>query len=154
MLMEVGMELSLFTMDDYDAVFALWQNTPGMGLNSIDDSREGIARYLQRNPATCFVAKEGNALAGVILSGHDGRRGFIYHLAVAAGFRRRGVGRLLAERAAEALKAEGIAKVALVVMAKNELGNRFWESIGFHERKDLVYRDKVITDKTMRRMDT
>ncbi len=148
------MELSLFTMDDYDAVYALWQNTPGMGLNSIDDSRESIARYLQRNPATCFTAKEGKTLAGVILSGHDGRRGFIYHLAVAASYRRQSVGRQLVERAAEALKAEGIAKVALVVMAKNELGNVFWESIGFHQRNDLVYRDKVITDKTMRRMDT
>lgn len=148
------MELSLFTMDDYDAVFALWQNTPGMGLNSIDDSRDGIARYLQRNPTTCFVAKEGNTLAGIILSGHDGRRGFIYHLAVAANFQQHGVGRLLVERAVEALKAEGIAKVALVVMAKNELGNIFWDAIGFKDRKDLVYRDKVITDKTMHRMDT
>lgn len=148
------MEISLFSMNDYDAVYELWRTTPGMGLNSIDDSRDGIARYLERNPATCFIAKDGRIVVGVILSGHDGRRGFIYHLAVAAEYRRRGIGQRLVERAVEALKAEGIAKVALVVMAKNELGNGFWERIGFHDRKDLVYRDKVITEKEMRRMDT
>ena len=77
---------------DYDPVFTLWQNTAGMGLNPADDSREGIIRYLRRNPTTCFVAEEGGALIGAILSGHDGRRAYVYHMAVAEAHRRRGIG--------------------------------------------------------------
>ena len=80
---------------DYDLVFTLWQNTAGMGLNPADDSREGIVRYLRRNPTTCFVAEEGDALIGAILSGHDGRRAYVYHMAVAETHRRRGIGEAL-----------------------------------------------------------
>ena len=67
---------------DYEQAYILWLNTPGMGLNNIDDSKEGIEKILHRNPNTCFVAEQNNKLAGAILSGHDGRRGYIYHLAV------------------------------------------------------------------------
>lgn len=78
------MHIRLDDPADYPQVYALWCSTPGMGLNNLDDSEEGITRYLQRNPTTCFVAEEGGALIGTILSGHDGRRAFIYHLAVVA----------------------------------------------------------------------
>lgn len=67
---------------DYDAVYALWLSTSGMGLNAEDDSREGIESYLRRNPTTCFVAETAKEIVGVILAGHDGRRGFIHHTAV------------------------------------------------------------------------
>ena len=78
------------TLSDYDRVHALWMSCQNMGLNDLDDSREGIGRYLRRNPTTCFVAEAGDALAGAILAGHDGRRGYIYHLAVAEEYRRKG----------------------------------------------------------------
>ena len=143
------MEISSMRPEDYDEVFALWRATPGMGLNNIDDTREGIGRYLRRNPATCFVAREGAALVGVILCGHDGRRGFIHHTAVRTEFRNRGIGKTLVDRALDALRAEGIAKVALVVFAGNELGNGFWERIGFAERTDIIYRNKVIAEGGM-----
>lgn len=146
------MEIRKMIPEDYDAVYSLWIHTPGMGLNNIDDSREGIARYLKRNPDTCFVAVVSGELAGVILSGHDGRRGFIYHMAVAAGQRKQGIGSLLLDHALDALKAEGIRKVALVVMDRNAIGNDFWERKGFTMRTDLIYRNKALAE--LERIDT
>ena len=134
------------TIDDYEGVYSLWVNTPGMGLNRTDDSREGIAQYLRRNPTSCFVALEAEEIVGVILSGHDGRRGFIHHTAVSTVCRNAGIGSALLERAMEALEREGIHKVALVVFDKNEIGNTFWEKRGFTRRDDLVYRNKPITE--------
>ena len=136
------------TMDDYDAVYQLWRNTPGMGLNTTDDSREGIAAYLKRNPSTCFVAVEGNRVVGVILTGHDGRRGYIHHTAVSGERQKNGIGSALVERAMQALEQEGIHKVALVVFSRNETGNAFWEKRGFTRRDDLVYRNRSITELT------
>ena len=141
------MLLRLMDISDYDELYTLWTGTPGMGLRSLDDSREGIARFLARNPATCFVAEEDHRLAGVILCGHDGRRGYIYHTAVHPAFRRRGVGSALVHRALEALRAEGILKAALVVFASNENGNAFWAKIGFDRRDDLVYRNKSLCEE-------
>lgn len=132
------------TIGDYDGVYDLWIHTPGMGLNSTDDSREGIEKYLKRNPTTSFVAEDGGKIIGVIMAGHDGRRGFIHHTAVHPAYRNQGIGRKLADHAMDALEKEGIHKTALVVFRTNETGNGFWENIGFTERNDLVYRNKNI----------
>ncbi len=131
-------------IDDYDSVYNLWINTPGMGLNNMDDSREGICKYIKRNPTTSFVAEDNGIIVGVIIAGHDGRRGYIYHTAVSPAYRNCGIARNLVEAAMKALDEEGINKVALVAFSKNEVGNRFWEKIGFAEREDLVYRNKNI----------
>lgn len=146
------MEIRLMTPGDYDGVYALWLSTPGMGLNTTDDSRAGIKKYLARNPSTCFVAEEGGELVGVILSGHDGRRGYIHHTAVRESCRNRGIGGALVERAMDALAVEGIQKVALVVFGRNQIGNVFWERRGFTRREDLVYRNRAIGALT--RIDT
>lgn len=139
------MNIRLMQMADYDAVYALWMSCRNMGFNNLDDSREGVARLLARNPGTCFVAEEDGALAGVILSGQDGRRGYVYHMAVAERFRRRGVGTALVTRCLDAMKAEGINKVALLVFRYNDAGNAFWEKQGFSLREDVNYRNRELT---------
>ena len=147
------MPIRPMTPADYDAVYALWMASPNMGFNDLDDSREGIARFLARNPDTCLVATdEGGALAGVILAGQDGRRGYVYHMAVAQAFRRRGVGTALVERCLAALEAEGIRKVALLVFRRNEAGNAFWQAQGFELREDVNYRNRALC--ALRRIDT
>jgi ribosomal protein S18 acetylase RimI-like enzyme len=141
------------TIADYDGVYRLWQNTPGMELNNLDDSRGGILRYLTRNPTTCFVAETSGEIIGVILCGHDGRRGFIHHTAVKALERKQGVGTALVDAALNALREQGIAKAALAVFATNEMGNAFWEKCGFTVREDLHDRNKT-PDRHLVRMDT
>lgn len=139
-------------IDDYEAVYDLWIHTPGMGLNNLDDSREGIEKYLKRNPTTCFLAEDEGKIIGAIMSGHDGRRGFIYHTTVHKDYRKLGIGKMLVQHAMQALEKEGINKVALVAFERNEIGNAFWEKMGFTDRNDLVYRNKSIHE--MIRMDT
>ena len=146
------MTIRLMTPADYPACYDLWLRTPGMGLNSVDDSADGIARYLKRNPSTCFVAEEEGRIVGVILAGHDGRRGHISHTAVDSAFRRRGIGGQLVAHTMAALEQEGITKVNLVAFSRNETGNAFWESMGFTVRTDLTYRDRRICESV--RMDT
>ncbi|MBQ8619582.1 MAG: GNAT family N-acetyltransferase [Clostridia bacterium] len=138
------MSIRGMTMEDYDSLFALWLSCKGMGLNDVDDSREGVARYLARNPNTCFVFEENGRLVGAIMAGHDGRRGYIYHTAVSPDCRRRGIGALLVQKALDALKQEQITKVALVVFACNDDGNAFWEKQGFMQRDDLAYRNRAL----------
>lgn len=133
-------------IEDYDDVYRLWTLTKGMGLNNLDDTKAGINIFLQRNPNTCFVATFHNEIIGTIISGHDGRRGYIYHTAVSEKFRKKGIGQKLVTSSLSALKTEGINKVALVVFSKNKLGNLFWEKIGFRKREDLIYRDKIINE--------
>lgn len=147
-----GVNIRLMSIADYEDIYDLWLRTPGMGLNTTDDSREGMARYLQRNPNTCFVAEDADRIVGVILSGHDARRGFIHHTAVDITHRNRGIGRALVDRALSALEAEGIHKVALVAFRRNEVGNAFWEKLGFTTRGDLVYRNRALHE--MERIDT
>lgn len=140
------------TIDDYDRVYELWINTPGMGLNTTDDSREGIDKYLKRNPTTSFIAECDGKIIGVIMAGHDGRRGFIHHTAVLPEYRNQGIAKKLVDCAMSALDKEGINKVALVAFKKNDVGNGFWANIGFTERNDLVYRNKNIRE--LNRIDT
>ena len=138
--------IRIMTDNDYESVYALWLGTPNMGLNNLDDTKDGFAKYLARNPDTCFVAEKDGVVAGVILSGHDGRRGYIHHAAVAQGEQRQGIGSALVDAALSALEREGINKVALVAYADNVEGNSFWERQGFITRPDLIYRNKEIVD--------
>ena len=146
------MNIRKMVINDYDDVYSLWMACAGMGLNNLDDSREGIDKFLKRNPDTCFVAEYDNQIVGVIIVGNDGRRGYIYHTAVNIQYRKRGIARQLVETSMQELKKCGINKVALVVFDRNESGNAFWEKLGFTVREDLVYRNKTITE--MIRIDT
>lgn len=146
------MTIRTMTIEDYDSVYALWLSCAGMGLNDLDDSRAGIEKYLLRNPDTCFVAAEDEGIVGVIMAGHDGRRGYIHHTAVHPDYRGRGIGTRLVNAAVDALKNEGIHKVALVVFERNTGGNAFWEKQGFTARNDLAYRNRTLSE--MIRIDT
>lgn len=149
------MNIRLMTVTDYEKVHALWLSCKGMGLNDVDDSKEGIARFIERNPKTCFVAETDDpepVIAGVIMAGNDGRRGYIYHTAVREDFRRQGIAAALVDTALAALKGLGISKTALLVFERNRAANAFWEAMGFGERRDILYRDHALTEIT--RIDT
>jgi len=141
--------LRLMTPADYPALFALWNSLPGFnkGLRSLDDSEEGIQKFLKRNPSTCFVAEIAGKMIGGILAGHDGRRGYIYHALVLPEHQGKGIGKQLVDAACEALAAEGINRAGLLVFAANQPGNAFWESQGWQTRPDLTYRNKSLNEK-------
>lgn len=133
------MEIVEMKISNYQDIFKLWTSTPGMGLRNLDDSKEGIDKFLRRNPTTNFIAEEDGKIVGSILCGHDGRRGYIYHTAVDMRYRGKGIGKKLVNSVINALKREGINKAALVVFTNNEVGNGFWRSMGWEKREDLNY---------------
>ena len=115
----------------------------------MDDSGEGIQKFLMRNPKTCFVSVDNDKITGSILAGHDGRRGYIYHAMVSEERRGQGIGTAMVDAACRALKNEGINKAALVVFRKNKKGNDFWQKIGFALRDDLVYRSMSLNEENL-----
>lgn len=137
------------TIEDYDGVYALWTKIRGFGLRSVDDSREGIDRFLKRNPTTSVVAIEDGRVVGSILCGHDGRRGCLYHVCVDEAYRRRGIGKAMVVKAMEELEKEQINKVCLIAFTKNDIGNAFWNTIGWTKRLDLNYYDFVLNEKNI-----
>ena len=133
-------------IEDYDQIFKLWSKIKGFGIRSIDDSREGIERFLKRNPTTSVVAEEDGKIVGAILCGHDGRRGCFYHVCVDEAYRMRGIGKSMVVFAMEALKEEKINKVSLIAFTKNDIGNAFWKEIGWTKREDLNYYDFTLNE--------
>ena len=136
------------TIDDYDGIRSLWLKNHETVTNAIDDSRDGIEKYLNRNPTTSFVAENNGKIIGTIMAGHDGRRGFFHHVFISPDYRGKGIGRKLVDNAMNALENEGITKVALVAFTDNELGNGFWDKMGFTIREDLFYRNKFIHESS------
>jgi ribosomal protein S18 acetylase RimI-like enzyme len=124
------------TTGDYDGALAQWQAAPGVAVTSAD-TREGVAAFLERNPSLSSVALDGNAVVGTVLCGHDGRRGYLSHLAVADNHRRSGVGRKLVQRSIELLDESGIEKCHLLVFRENELALSFWKGAGWVPRVEL-----------------
>lgn len=144
------MNYRIMTINDYEEVYKMWMSCKGMGFNDVDDSKEGIERYLNRNPNTSFVAECdtdcGKIITGAILCGHDGRRGIIQHTCVHPDYRHKHIGENLVECAINALKAEKISKVLLVAFKRNEVANSFWEKQGFTLREDLNYRNRALVN--------
>ena len=134
------------TMEDYDEVHALWMSIKGFGIRSIDDAREGVERFLSRNPSTSVVAVEDGRIVGSILCGHDGRRGCFYHVCVHRDYRQRGIGKAMAVAAMEALRREKINKVSLIAFKSNEVGHSFWKGVGWTFREDLNYYDFTLNE--------
>lgn len=137
------------TIRDYDEVYKLWSKIKGFGIRSVDDSREGIGRFLKRNPTTSVVAEADGKIVGAILCGHDGRRGCFYHVCVDEAYRMRGIGKSMVVYAMEALKKEQINKVSLIAFTENDIGNAFWKEIGWTKRLDLNYYDFTLNEENI-----
>ena len=137
------------TIEDYDEVKALWLSIKGFAIRSIDDSREGVERFLKRNPGISVVGIEDGRIVGAILCGHDGRRATLYHVCVRQEYRRRGLGKAMVVRCMEKLNEEGINKVALIAFTKNDVGNAFWKEIGWTQRLDLNYYDFTLNEENI-----
>ncbi|HIX60366.1 MAG TPA: GNAT family N-acetyltransferase [Candidatus Blautia gallistercoris] len=134
---------------DYEQVYALWKKIRGFGIRSIDDSREGVERFLKRNPNTSIVAEIDGKIVGSILCGHDGRRGCFYHVCVDEAYRRHGIGKSMVVMAMQALKEEHINKVSLIAFTRNDIGNAFWNTIGWTKREDLNYYDFTLNEENI-----
>ncbi|MBQ8184434.1 MAG: GNAT family N-acetyltransferase [Lachnospiraceae bacterium] len=140
------MEIRTMTIEDYDGVYALWMTIKGFAIRSIDDSRVGVERFLKRNPTTSVVAVEDGRIVGSILCGHDGRRGCLYHVCVHEDYRMRGIGKQMVVFCMNALKEEQISKVSLIAFTRNDIGNAFWNRIGWTRRLDLNYYDFTLNE--------
>lgn len=134
------------TIEDYDNVYKLWTTIEGFAIRSLDDSYEGIERFLKRNPNTSVVYEENDEIIGAILCGHDGRQGCLYHVCVHKDYRNRGIGHEMVKAALDALKKEKINKVNLVAFTQNTVGNTFWNELGWQFRKDLNNYDFTIRE--------
>lgn len=143
------MEIRIMQPSDYDGVKSLWMTIKGFAIRSIDDSREGVEKFIRRNPSTSAVAVENGEIVGAILCGHDGRRACFYHVCVMEKYRRHGIGKKMASFCMEALKEEGINKVSLIAFTQNDIGNAFWNKVGWTRREDLNYYDFVLNDKNI-----
>lgn len=138
-----GTEIRAARSDDWAAAHALWMASGGIGVTSKEDSPAGFARFLARNPATCFAAEADGQLVGIVLCGNDGRAGHLYHLIVAPAWQGQGLGRALVDRVLAALRADGVCGADAVIFAENP-ANDFWDGCGFRARPDLTYRDIVL----------
>lgn len=132
-------EIRPMIMDDYDEVFEMWQSISGFGIRSVDDSREGIERFIARNPGLSVVALHNGRIIGGILCGHDGRRGCLYHVCVRVEYRMLGIGQEMVMRCKAALKQEGVNKINLIAFRSNAIGNRFWQKLNWKFREDCNY---------------
>ncbi len=148
------MEIREMRISDYDAVAALWHTISGFAIRSLDDSREGVEKFLSGNPGLSTVAEEDGRVVGAILCGHDGRRATLYHVCVEEPCRKRGIGKAMVVRCMQALQAEGINKVALIAFTHNDVGNAFWKEIGWTERQDLNYYDFTLNTDNIVRFNT
>ena len=137
------------TIEDYDQVYALWKSIHGFGIRSIDDSRDGVERFLKRNSTTSVVAEADGKIVGCILCGHDGRRGCFYHVCVEEAYRKHGIGKQMVAVSMHALREEGINKVSLIAFTENDIGNAFWNKIGWTKREDLNYYDFTLNEENI-----
>lgn len=139
----VPLTVRAFERSDYPAVRALWEATPGVGLNE-SDIEEAIASFLLRNPQMSAVATRGAMIVGAVLCGHDGRRGYLHHLAVAESHRRQGIARALLDWCLQHLIAEGILKCNIFLYTDNAGGAAFWRHNGWSSRADLAILQKPL----------
>ncbi len=136
------MNIKEMTIADYEDAISLWRSVDGVGLHDDADSKQAIGQYLQRNQGISFVARDNGMLAGAVLCGYDGRRGYLHHLAVSKAYRKKGIGKALVQQVIKKLASLGITKCHVFVFAGNLGGQKFWKSIGWTERAELKIMSK------------
>ena len=139
--LDVNILIHEMQISNYDEFYKLWSNTPGMGLSDAD-LYENIDKFLLRNKGLSFVCRYKDRIIGTILCGHDGRRGYIYHVTVVEEYRGRGIGQMLVNKSLQKLKEEGINKCHIFVFSDNEIGNAFWSLKGWTKREDIFVYSK------------
>lgn len=132
----MSVQIKPMTIDHYDEIFAMWQITSKRALSKADQ-RDEIERYLKRNKGLSQIAVVDGKIVGTVLAGHDGRRGFIHHMAVMPQYRRKGIAKSMATTAIEKLAEEGIVKTHIFTYCDNNAGQSFWSSLGFEKREDI-----------------
>ena len=130
---------------DFEQALELWRSLTGMGLSSADE-KDNIRDFLQKNPSTCFVALKDGILIGTVLGGSDGRRGYIYHLAVQQSEQNKGLGKKLLDLCLNEFKKSGIQKCHIFVISDNAKGIVFWEKVGWQLRDDILVMSREIKD--------
>ncbi len=143
------MTIRTMTIEDYEGVYELWMTIKGFAIRSIDDAKEGVERFIKRNPTTSVVAVEDGKIVGSILCGHDGRRGCLYHVCVHEDYRKRGIGKSMVVYCMQELEKEKISKVSLIAFTQNDIGNAFWKGIGWTKREDLNYYDFTLNKENI-----
>jgi N-acetylglutamate synthase len=121
-----------FSIEDYDATLQLWQRVEGLEVAEGDD-KEGVAQFVARNPGLSRVAIDEGKLVGVVMCGHDGRRGHIYHLAVDNAYRRYGLGKRLVQECLDGLRQTGVVRAIILVADNNVGGAEFWKRSGWED---------------------
>ena len=133
-------------IEDYDAVLRLWQNTEGMGLGE-SDTKEAVSLYLERNPGMSLIARDEKEIIATVLCGYDGRRGYIYHLAVATSHRKTGLGKKLVELCIAKLEQLSISRCNALVFASNTDGESFWQHLSWEKRTNVIMFQKKLADQ-------
>lgn len=128
-------------MSDYGETTAFWASIPELGLDDAD-SISSMESFLKRNPGLSFVARDGIELIGAVLCGHDGRRGYLHHLAVSPDYRGRGIGKRLVNECLSALSRHGVSRFNIFIYSHNEKGKKFWEKTGWttYDGLEIMYR--------------
>ncbi|WP_223162114.1 GNAT family N-acetyltransferase [Salinicola halophyticus] len=132
-------DIQSMTPDDHADFAAMMLRTPGVVLRTAD-GYAATQRYLERNPGLSFVARsaEGTGIVGCAMAGHDGRRGYLQHVMVDPDYRHLGLARMMVERCLAALLEAGIEKVHLDTLADNHQAHRFWQHLGWADRRDEI----------------
>ncbi len=152
--MNENVKIRSMVIEDYEQIRALWNTIHGFAIRSIDDSEEGVRRFIDRNPGISVVATLDEKVVGAILCGHDGRRGCLYHVCVHPDHRLQGIGRQMVVFCMQKLKEEKINKVSLIAFTKNDIGNAFWKEIGWTKREDLNYYDFTLNEDNIVRFNS
>jgi N-acetylglutamate synthase len=145
--MKTEIKITEMKISDYDEALRLWKKTEGVGFHKQSDCKKGIAKYLRRNPGLSFIARDNKKIIGTILCGQEGRRGSLYHLAVAKAYRKKGIGKALVEKALSKLASIGISRCFIFVFGKNRSGLKFWKHLGWTQRPDIIMMTKDIDQK-------